>query len=116
MIDFNFNEREDILDLEFAFSDLQDLLRAEVWKAADQKTYRILMESKTKKNLQVINRLWQQTSDGHFGFRVQQQIYFECGGKPEDLINIRSKGFAQDWYHGPWIKFAKTLGWTKTRI
>jgi hypothetical protein len=113
MIDFTLNERENILDREFTFPDLQDLLQAKAWKEADQETCRILMESKAKEILRIIDRLWQQASDCHFGFQIQQQIYFECGGKLEDLINIRSKGFAQDWYHGPWIKFAKTLGWTK---
>jgi GUN4-like len=112
MINFSLNEKAPDLEPEFTFPDLQDLLRAQAWKEADLETGRILMESKAPVRLQILDQIWRKSSDQRFGFGIQQKIYFECGGKPEDLVNIQSKGFDQDWYHGPWIKFAKTLGWT----
>ena len=99
------------------YRQLQKLLKAQAWKAADQETYKVMIRAVGKQSgdgftknellnfpcqdLLTIDRLWVKYSQGQFGFSVQKQIYVECGGKldgeyPGDKI---------------WRQFGDKVGW-----
>ncbi|MBD1866143.1 GUN4 domain-containing protein [Cyanobacteria bacterium FACHB-471] len=99
------------------YTQLRDLLKAGNWKAADDETYKVMIQGISKKlgdgftseelltfphtDLQTIDRLWMKYSKGKFGFSVQKQIYVECGAKldgqyPGDNI---------------WNQFGSKIGW-----
>jgi serine/threonine protein kinase len=76
---------------------LTELLAAKEWQAADEETYEIILKvtNRIKEGwldysatsrlpcqvLQKLDALWQQYSQGHFGFSPQKQIWQELGGK-----------------------------------
>ncbi|MGB5593735.1 MAG: GUN4 domain-containing protein, partial [Crocosphaera sp.] len=72
------------------------LLASQQWQAADGETYKVMLEvANSQKSylslediqnfpveeLRIIDRLWVDYSNGHFGFTVQKQIWLDCGGK-----------------------------------
>ncbi len=78
------------------FLPLENFLRNEQWKDADEETYRLMITTVGKEvgnyftsveelltfpcqELLTIDRLWVQYSRGLFGFSVQKEIYVECG-------------------------------------
>ncbi|MFW6295714.1 MAG: GUN4 domain-containing protein [Halothece sp.] len=90
---------------------LRNLLNDKKWKQADEETRKILLKISARKkteslndeqiinlpceDLQIINRLWFESSDGHFGFNVQKRIWYECGKHWErwgDRIGWRRNG------------------------
>lgn len=98
---------------------LEELLKTQRWRDADQETYRLMITTIGKEEGQWFNRkdleefpcedlktiddLWVQYSRGKFGFSVQKKIYVECGAKldgeyPGDKI---------------WNKFSDRVGWRK---
>ena len=112
-------EAEDDLSSEkgIDYRNLQDLLKAGDWKAADNETYKVMIRAVGEKSgqwftdeellnfpctdLLTIDRLWVKYSQGKFGFSVQKEIYVECGAKldgncPGDTI---------------WRKFGDKVGW-----
>lgn len=96
---------------------LDELLTAENWKAANHET-RVVISQINRSNpayslivLHTIDHLWSKFSNGRFGFSIQRKIYFECGGKLDDIDYVQGKKYDQDWYHGPWMRFAKRIGW-----
>jgi hypothetical protein len=77
---------------------LRDLLAAKNWKQADQETEMLILEAAARKgnllnvesiqrlpcsDLRTIDKLWVKSSQGHFGFSVQKQIW-ECFRKNTD--------------------------------
>jgi hypothetical protein len=99
------------------YSTLRDLLKAGDWRAADEETYKTMIQAVGKSpgnyftkhdlltfpcaDLHTIDRLWVKYSQGKFGFSVQKQIYVDCGAKldgeyPGDKI---------------WEKFCDRVGW-----
>lgn len=86
---------------------LHDLLATKQWQLADEETWRLMCQSISKpagsylfmsdiaklpcEDLQIIDHLWIQYSQGHFGFSVQKQIYesLECD----------------------YVKFCQAVGW-----
>jgi len=99
------------------YTRLRDLLEAGQWKEADQETYQRMLEATNRTqegwfrtedllnfpcaDLQVIDQLWVQASQGRYGFSVQKEIYVKSGGKldgnyPGDTI---------------WRKFGDEVGW-----
>ena len=101
------------------YAQLENYLKAQQWKEADEETYRLMITAVGKEegqwlepealrnfpceDLKAIDGLWVQYSNGHFGFSVQKQIYVECGGTldgeyPSDEV---------------WKKFGDRVGWRK---
>jgi serine/threonine-protein kinase len=76
---------------------LRDLLAAQEWCQADEETYEALLKIAHREkegwldykstcglpcqDLQTIDRLWLEYSNGHFGFSVQRKIWETVGGK-----------------------------------
>ncbi|MDT9298173.1 MAG: GUN4 domain-containing protein, partial [Arthrospira platensis PCC 7345] len=83
----------------FDYSQLNRLLKSGQWKAADEKTAKMMCRVAGKthdgylnyddiKNFpgedwRIIDGLWVKHSRGRFGFSVQKQIYINCGGLPD---------------------------------
>lgn len=76
------------------YTRLRDLLAAGLWKQADELTAQIFVQISNRnfrinredieklpcQDLDVINCLWSQYSNGRFGFSAQKKIWFEVGG------------------------------------
>lgn len=98
------------------YTTLDDLLKAENWKEANQETYRVMLQAVGKKDgdyftpdellnfpctdLRTIDRLWVEYSSGKFGFSVQKEIYLSVGGKADGK-----------YYKVAWEKFGDRVGW-----
>lgn len=102
--------------MENIFIRLEDLLRAQKWKKADLETQQLLLtitgREKEKwlrevdvddyelspENLNTIDDLWLNYSNGRFGFSVQKRIYLEakCNHK---------------WNCSRWFKYCYKVGW-----
>lgn len=79
------------------YQNLENLLKAGQWKAADEETTRVMLKVAKREqsgwlnyesienfpctDLRTIDQLWVKYSNGHFGFSVQKRIWLECGGK-----------------------------------
>jgi len=104
------------------YQPLEQYLKAQQWKEADQETYRLMITTVGKKegnwftetelrnfpceDLRAIDGLWVKYSNGRFGFSVQKKIYVECGAKldgkyPGDKI---------------WEKFGDLVGWRRNGV
>ena len=99
----------------FRYSKLDELLKTQQWRAADQETYRLMIATVGKRegiwlesadlqtfpceDLKTLDRLWVKYSNGKWGFSVQKQIWEECGSP---------KG-----YNKNWEKFGDRVGWRK---
>ncbi|MBD2509056.1 GUN4 domain-containing protein [Nostoc muscorum FACHB-395] len=84
-------------DVGVNYQNLQNLLKAGQWKAANQETTRVMLKVAKREqqgwldyesienfpctDLRTIDQLWVKYSKGHFGFSVQKRIWLECGGK-----------------------------------
>lgn len=84
-------------DVGVNYQNLQNLLKAGQWKAADEETTRVMLKAAKREqqgwldeksiekfpctDLRTIDQLWVKYSNGHFGFSVQKRIWLECGGK-----------------------------------
>jgi Kae1-associated kinase Bud32 len=98
------------------YSKLQNYLKAEKWKEADEETRRVMLAvAKREKegffsvehidkfpceDLHTIDQLWVKYSDGKFGFSVQKRIYQSFGG-------------TREYNPGIWDKFGDKVGWRK---
>ncbi len=103
-------------DVGVNYQNLENLLKAGQWKAADQETTRVMLRAAKREqqgwldyesiekfpctDLRTIDQLWVKYSNGHFGFSVQKRIWLECGGKVDyetecllgDRLGWRNKG------------------------
>jgi len=120
-------QRQTVQDLRY--QKLEELLKAQQWKEADQETYRLMITAVGKKagqyftreellnfpckDLNTIDGLWVKysrvkgESQSRFGFSVQEQIYVDCDGElngEENTLEV-------------WIrsgeKFGDRVGWRK---
>lgn len=96
-------------------SQLRELLEAKQWQEADEKTWELIkrigdrdnsegLDNREMKNfscstLRQINDLWLNSSEEHFGFSVQKEIYISVGGKP---------GI---WDYNAYRRYAVKVGW-----
>ncbi len=87
----------------YRYGKLRDLLAAKQWKEADLETTKVMLEIAGQSNhdnitpedviqfpcssLHLLDNLWRQYSDNHFGFSRQQYIYVSEGGT-DDISNI----------------------------
>jgi len=107
---------------------LRDLLKEKKWEEADKETLRLMLlilncESEgwldmgqsgyiPCQDLCTIDNLWVISSNGHFGFSVQRNIWDGCGSpfiRPDDLKEFRSKvGWGHEGYLLPLnLKFSE---------
>ncbi len=77
------------------YAKLEQFLKNGEWREADKETYKLMIQTCGKDfgngfsrkdleefpcwDLQRIDRLWVEASNGHFGFSVQKKIWEECG-------------------------------------
>ncbi|MCA2752684.1 MULTISPECIES: GUN4 domain-containing protein, partial [unclassified Microcystis] len=96
------------------YRNLEDLLKRQQWKEADQETERVMLQAakRTKErwlrkedidkfpceDLRTIDQLWVKYSNGKFGFSVQAKIYHDLGGTQEYNDKI-------------WNAFGDKIGW-----
>jgi hypothetical protein len=109
------------------YTDLKNLLLARKWEEADIKTWLVLQkltgneeqeaftEEKMRnlpcQDLQIIDQLWQEHSQGKFGFSKQKEIWISAGAQPNlktveilgDRVGWRQE---QEWLKYPFIKFS----------
>ncbi len=105
------------------YTTLQDLLANRQWKAASRETTRVMLmaarhtsdselsgsdiEKLPCSDLHTIDQLWVASSNGHFGFSVQYQIW-ESLGKGTDWDSYSRVGECLGWRQGgSWISFFK---------
>ncbi len=103
------------------YTQLQYLLSLDKWKEADVETTKLMLQVIGKsywnevykedinnfscKDLQIINQLWEEYSHGYFGFRVQQSIWSEMGGKV-DYETEKRLGDRLGWRkEGNWLDY-----------
>jgi serine/threonine protein kinase len=76
------------------YTDLSNLLTWKQWQKADEKTWALMCQALSKRvgsylsnddleslpcqDFQIIDQLWTKSSQGHFGFSIQTQIYNNC--------------------------------------
>ena len=104
---------------------LRELLKSGLWQKADQLTWEILIRAVGKdvrdhltrdditnfpcQDFEIVDELWTEYSDGHFGFSVQNQVWQQAGGldaKFAELVswrhplNIDSESvFSNEWLY-----------------
>ena len=101
------------------YAQLEEYLKAQQWREADQETHRLMITAVGKEEgqwftrgellnfpcdeLRAIDSLWVSYSQGHFGFSVQKKIYEACGAKLDGK------------YPGNkiWKKFCDKVGWRR---
>jgi GUN4-like len=104
------------LDVDYA--PLESLLAAQQYQAADDETWRLLLQltQRTEQGslsldaletlscsaLETLDQLWWTYSQGRFGLRVQQQLYGGLGGTAEFNFPL-------------WQAFAERVGWFQDR-
>lgn len=80
------------------YRQLERLLEAGNWRKADKETTALMLKITRRQtedwldvkdiqnfpcqDLHIINQLWLENSNGHFGFSVQKRIWQSIGGKP----------------------------------
>lgn len=105
-------------DLMLDCSHLQALLATQQYQAADDETWRLLLQLTRQTDqgclnltvletlpcleLNVLDQLWWTYSQGRFGFRVQQQLYRGLGGTTNFDFPL-------------WQTFAQRVGWCQDR-
>jgi hypothetical protein len=93
---------------------LEDLLKRQQWKQADEETANVMLQAANRtsegwlreedsdnfpcEDLRTINQLWVKYSGGRFGFSVQAKIYRELGGTREYNERV-------------WDAFGDRVGW-----
>ncbi len=99
------------------YQKLEELLKHQQFKEADDETYRLMIETVGKEygqyfdredletfpceDLRIVDQLWFKYSKGRFGFSVQKKIYMDdLGGTKEYDKEI-------------WEEFCDRVGWTK---
>jgi hypothetical protein len=95
------------------YAKLERLMKERKWKDADQETYKLMIQTCEKDfgagfsvkdlqefpcwDLQQIDRLWVEASNGHFGFSIQKKKWRECGSPMN--------------YNDDYKKFMERVGW-----
>lgn len=101
------------------YSRLDNLLKSSRWEDANEETFDILLKLAGREkqgslyvndiqelscqDLQVIDRLWVEYSDGKFGLSIQKQIWLNINGRKEPDTE-------------DWCRFGYEVGWLKRKI
>lgn len=107
---------------EIDYTGLRDFLAAGKWRDADGETVALMLQvvgkSKDEKlslldlenfpclQLQKINQLWVDYSQGRFGFSVQKSIYFDVVKRIDESFGKNRK-----YYKMIWQNFSNVVGW-----
>ncbi|HLO84009.1 MAG TPA: serine/threonine-protein kinase [Nostocaceae cyanobacterium] len=108
-------------DMELDYSNLSNLLKAGKWKEADQETNRIMLKIVGREKLGwldynhiinlpcihlcMIDKLWLEHSNYHFGFSIQKRIWLGYGGR-EDYKTECLMGDHLGWRKdGKWLMY-----------
>lgn len=111
------------------YTPLRNLLTQQQWYKANEKTRELMLRAAGREtqgwmsiqnvqefpcwDLKTIDRLWQESSQGLFGFSVQFLIFVSTGNKPGKLLSIESYeefGDRVGWREqGQWIGFKENL-------
>ncbi|MEO1145279.1 MAG: GUN4 domain-containing protein [Cyanobacteria bacterium J06638_22] len=102
-------------EIELDYSRLESILQEGDWRRADNETLQLMLRAARREEegwldpgsledfpceaLQQLDDLWEQYSDGKFGFSVQSQIWQEVGSPTE--------------YNEQWETFGDRVGWRK---
>ncbi|WP_124147293.1 serine/threonine-protein kinase [Okeania hirsuta] len=127
------NDMRLVSDSGVDYRKLRDLLAAGKWKEANRETNIVMqkavkarwlvklqllsgLNSKSIKkipctDLQTINKLWEKYSNGHFGFRIQKQIYLDTG----NLLLKDRKEIYQRYRKEIYQRFGEKIGWKLKR-
>jgi hypothetical protein len=100
------------------YAPLRNLLANQQWRQANKQTMDLILKAVNRQtqgwltveqidqlacwDLQTIDRLWKDYSQGRFGFSVQFPIFIETGNKPGNLISVEN-----------YEKFGDRVGWRK---
>ncbi|GAB4375242.1 MAG: hypothetical protein Kow00121_20760 [Elainellaceae cyanobacterium] len=125
------------------YAQLANDLAAGLWRKADEETLRVMLQVADREEqrylnlddirqfpcqeLQKIDQLWVQFSQGRFGFSVQKQIWLEVGGwveSEERRVDTGKSRFFQKIYryfrrtlrgneYDKWRQFGERVGWRK---
>jgi hypothetical protein len=121
----NLNPSVSDLKIKIDYSQLQNLLEKNQWKAADLETTYLLLKVIGKQNwnevypediqsfsaqaIQTIDQLWIQYSHGYFGFTIQERIWSEIGGQ-EDYETAKKLGNRLGWRkNGQWLNYEQLI-------
>lgn len=119
----NISKIASISDAGINYQKLQELLILGKLKEADQETATIILKLTNRQKqgwidqhhveqlpcheLEIINQLWYEGSNGRFGFSVQKKLYQSLGGQPEYNAKIwRDFGDKVGWrQHNNWLSY-----------
>jgi hypothetical protein len=114
------------------YTSLENLLAKQEWRKANDMTRDLILRATGRErqgwfaiedlqrlacwDLQTIDRLWEDSSQGRFGFRTQFSIFVETGNKPGRLVaieNFQDFGDRVGWrQNGDWIIFKENLNYS----
>jgi len=112
-----------IAPLKGDYNQLRDLLGKKTWQEADQETVRVILqvakrqkegwlttkgiEKFSRSDLCMIDQIWLEASQGHFGFSVQREIWLSVDGQPGkfDAATFRNFGDQVGWrVNDDWLR------------
>lgn len=119
-------------ETEISYDELEDLLAREKWRKANEATFDLLLEATDRTSqgwidvesfktmpcadLRIIDQLWMEYSQGHFGFSAQLPIFISTGNQPGRLVDEEAYdrfgdqvGWRRD---GEWVAFVENLNFT----
>ena len=119
-------------ETEVDYNKLANFLSQKQWRKANDETTKLLLEATGRDaigwartedvqklscwDLDLINQLWQDSSDKRFGFSSQFPIYLETGNRPGKLISDEAYNTFGDrlgWRaDGDWIIFVENLNYS----
>lgn len=98
------------------YTSLQRYLSEREWRKADEETYRLMcqaartttalglslrdIEQFSCEDLQIINNLWEQSSESRYGFRQQRLIFDRARNDPKEFFTILG------WYKRNWLAYS----------
>lgn len=110
------------------YTPLQKLLAEQQWREANNKTSALILKASGREaagwintesieqfacwDIATIDKLWKDSSDGHFGLSVQFPIFLSTGNKPGKLDEETYEQFGDrvGWRKdGQWIRFRENL-------
>lgn len=114
------------------FTNLTQSLQAQNWRRANDETRDLILQATGRKaigwippsdlqsiscsDLQTIDNLWKEYSNGRFGFSVQFPLYLETGNRPGRLVSddaFNRFGDKVGWRkNGDWIIFIENLNYS----
>lgn len=130
----NLNSESSLISPETAvdYASLRNLLRQQRWRDANEQTRKLMLQAANRErqgwittdnirnfacwDLNTIDQLWSESSQGHFGLKVQYQIFVDTGNRPGRLMAVEKYqdfgdriGWRRD---DDWIIFRENLNFS----